>query len=75
MHCPDNVEELARPEEGEASSEGRGTARAKVLRPCGDSALRPVWLVQRGMRSDLGEVGRGQDGVCPESTGEGFKPE
>ena len=69
------MEELARPEEGEASSEGRGTARAKVLRPRRDSLRSVLQLVQRGMRSDLGEVGRGQDGVCPESTREGFKPE
>lgn len=32
---------LARPEEGEVSSEGRGTAHAKVLRPHQDS-LRSV---------------------------------
>ena len=55
------MEELARPEEGEASSEGRGTARAKVLRPRRDSLRSVLQLVQRGMRSDLGEVGRGQD--------------
>ena len=39
---------LARPEEGEVSSEGRGTARAKVLRPRRDSLRSVLQLVQRG---------------------------
>ena len=75
MRCPDSGEGLARPREGEKSCEGRGTASAKVLRPRRDSVLRPMWLVQRGVGSDTGEVGRGQAGVCPESTAEGFKLE
>lgn len=70
LWCSDNVEMLGRPREVEKSGEGRGTARAKVLRPSRESDLRPVWLVQRGVGSAIGEVGKAGL-VFVLSTGEG----